>query len=58
MKSRTFSSLPYSSNKQMGRSWEGAQPDCQSSWPKEIFHTTDIMTVLLIGVGWGEDNHF
>ena len=29
MKSRTFSSLPYSGNEQVCRSWEGAQPGRQ-----------------------------
>jgi len=30
MKSRTFSSLPYSADEQLCRSWEGAEPGSQS----------------------------
>jgi len=45
-KSRTFSSLPYSANEQVCRSWEGAQPKCYSGLPMEIFHTIDITLSL------------
>jgi len=37
MKSRPFSSLPYSANELVCRSWGGASPDRQPSWPMEIF---------------------
>jgi len=39
MKSRNFSSFSYSANEQVCRSWEGAQPDREPSWPVLIFHT-------------------
>jgi len=31
---------------QVWRSWEGAQPARQPSWPVEIFHTINIMLSL------------
>jgi len=40
--SRTFSSLPYSANQQVCRSWEGAQPGRQPSWTMKIFRTIDV----------------
>jgi len=53
MKSRTFSSFPYLDHGQVDRSWEGAQPDREPSWPIEIFHTIDITLHLRMGVGMG-----
>jgi len=53
MKSRTFSSFSYSANEQVCRSWEGAQPDREPSWPMEIFYTIGVMVSLLMGVGQG-----
>jgi len=50
-KSRTFSSFSYSANEQACRSWEGAQPGRQQSWPVEVFHTMDIMLSFGIGAG-------
>jgi len=46
MKSRTFSSFPYSTDEQACRSWEGAQPDRQPSWPEEIFRAVDVRLSL------------
>jgi len=46
MKLRTFSSLPYSANEQVCRSWEGASPSASPGWPMEIFHTIDVMLSL------------
>jgi len=51
VKSRTFSSFSYSANEQLCRSWEGAQPGSQPSWPRDIFHIIDIMLSLGIRIG-------
>jgi len=46
MKSRTFPSFSYPANEQVCRSWEGAWPDREPSWPVEIFQMIDIMLNL------------
>ena len=46
MKSRTFPSFSYPANEQVCRSWEGAWPAREPSWPVEIFHTMDIVLSL------------
>jgi len=53
MTSKTFSTFSYSANEQVCRSWEGAQPASQPSWPVEMLCTTDIILSLQMGVGWG-----
>jgi len=56
MKSRTFSCFSYSANEQVCRSWEGAQPERDPSWPMQIFHTIDIMLSLGMGAGQGQES--
>jgi len=58
MKSRAFSSFSYSADERVCRSWEGAQPDRQLSWPVEIFHTISIMLSLGMGAGRGKESAF
>jgi len=50
---KLFSSLPYSAKDQVCRSWEGAQPGREPSWPVEIFRTIDTMIGLRMEVGRG-----
>jgi len=57
-KSRTSSSFPYLANDQACRSWEGAQPGRQLSWPMYIFHTIAVMLSLLMGTGRGAETSF
>ena len=53
VKSRTFSSFPYSANEQACRSWQGAQPGRSPNRPMEISHTMDVMPSLWMGVEQG-----
>jgi len=56
VKSRTFSSFSYSAHEQVCRSWEGAEPDRQPSWPMEIFHTIGVVLSLRMGIEQGAES--
>jgi len=52
-KSRTFSSLPYSANEQVRRSWEGAQPGSQPKLASGNIPYHGHHAQFIKGVGWG-----
>jgi len=53
VESRTFYSLLCLANEQVCRSWEGAQPDREPSWPMEIFHTINVVLCLWMELAGG-----